>query len=244
MDAGWNVERFKEFTGADVADIERFKQMAGPSIRLKRGDIVRRQGASDPQVYMLISGWVTCSINVGHGARQIVKVHLPGDLVGMPSIAASTACDTIQTLSDVTMGVVETTAIGRVFAENPRLAALFFLVAQQERVLLMERLASIGRTSAISRVAALMLELRSRLRRSDAAVDTAFPAPLTQEDIGDLTGLTPVYVNRTLRQLRTEGVAVWRRGEITITDYPRLIEYAELPQRAERDISWIPARTT
>ena len=33
------------------------------------------------------------------------------------------------------------------------------------------------------------------------------------------------------------------RGEITITDYPRLIDYAELPQRAERDISWIPART-
>ena len=242
MDAGWDVARFKAFTCADDNDIDTFRRIAGPPIALRRGEILRMQGAPDPQVYMLLSGWVACSIIVGDGARQIVKVHVPGDLVGMPSLAAATATDTIDALCPATLGVIETSAIGKLFASNPRLAALLFLIAQQERVLLMERLASIGRTSAVSRVAALMLELRTRLRRNDPTIDQVLPAPLTQEDIGDLTGLTPVYVNRTLRQMRTSGIATWRRGTITINDRGALITLASLPRIAERDTSWIPER--
>lgn len=242
MDAGWDVTRFKAFTCADDDDIDTFRRLAGPAITLKRGDTLRAQGSRDPQVYMLLSGWVACSIIVGEGARQIVKVHLPGDLVGMPSLAAATACDTIEAMSAATLGVIETAAIGRLFGNNPRLAALLFLVSQQERVLLMERLASIGRTSAVSRIAALMLELRTRVRRNDPTVESVVYAPLTQEDIGDLTGLTPVYVNRTLRQLRTRGVASWRRGVITIADRAALVDLAAVPQSEERDTNWIPDR--
>ncbi len=242
MDAGWDYERFKAFTCADDDDIDTFRRLAGPTIGLKRGEILRMQGEPDPQVYILLSGWVACSIIVGESARQIVKVHLPGDLVGMPSLAAPTACDTIEAVSAAKLGVIETTAIGQVFSSNPRLAALLFLVSQQERVLLMERLASIGRTSAASRIAALILELRTRLRRNDPTIENVVPVPLTQEDIGDMTGLTPVYVNRTLRQLRTSGIATWRRGVITINDRDALAVLAALPQSPERDTSWIPSR--
>ncbi|MBD8639206.1 MULTISPECIES: Crp/Fnr family transcriptional regulator [Sphingomonas] len=242
MDAGWDYERFKAFTCADDDDIDTFRRLAGPTIGLKRGDTLRMQGSPDPQVYMLLSGWVACSIIVGESARQIVKVHLPGDLVGMPSLAAPTACDTIEAVSAAKLGVIETAAIGQVFSSNPRLAALLFLVSQQERVLLMERLASIGRTSAASRIAALILELRTRLRRNDPTIENVVPVPLTQEDIGDMTGLTPVYVNRTLRQLRTSGIATWRRGVITIDDRDALAVLAALPQSPERDTSWIPSR--
>ena len=108
--------------------------------------------------------------------------------------------------------------------------------------MLMERLASIGRTSAASRIAALILELRTRLRRNDPTIENVVPVPLTQEDIGDMTGLTPVYVNRTLRQLRTSGIATWRRGVITIDDRDALAVLAALPQSPERDTSWIPSR--
>lgn len=242
MDAGWDVTRFKAFTCADDDDIDTFRRLAGPAITLKRGDVLRTQGSRDPQVYILLSGWVACSLVVGEGARQIVKVHVPGDLVGMPSLAAATACDTIEAMSGATLGVIETAAIGRVFSNNPRVAALLFLVSQQERVLLMERLALIGRTSAVSRIAALMLELRTRMRRNDPTIENIVPAPLTQEDIGDLTGLTPVYVNRTLRQLRTSGVATWRRGVITIADRDALVELAAVPRSEERDTTWIPDR--
>ena len=115
MDAGWDYERFKAFTCADDDDIDTFRRLAGPTIGLKRGDTLRMQGSPDPQVYMLLSGWVACSIIVGESARQIVKVHLPGDLVGMPSLAAPTACDTIEAVSAAKLGVIETAAIGQVF---------------------------------------------------------------------------------------------------------------------------------
>lgn len=242
MDIGWDFERFRAFAGVDQHDIATFERMAGPPIALKRGTILRRQRSPDPQIYFLLQGWMASSIVVGQGGRQIVKIHMSGDLIGMPSLAAATACDTVEALTPARVGVIETAAIGRLFVDNPRLTAFLYLIAQQERVLLMERLASIGRTGATSRVAALILEFRTRQRRTDPTIDTVVPVPLTQQEVGDLTGLTPVYVNRTLRQLRTAGIAEWRRGMVMIGDLDALVRLAELPQDAERDTSWFPER--
>jgi CRP-like cAMP-binding protein len=53
------------------------------------------------------------------------------------------------------------------------------------------------------------------------------PFPLTQEMLGELTGLTPVHTNRVLRKLRTDGVMVCERQRIQVLDLPRLLEVAE-----------------
>jgi Crp-like helix-turn-helix domain len=46
--------------------------------------------------------------------------------------------------------------------------------------------------------------------------------PLTQEDMADVCGLTPVHVNRTLQELRATGALEWQRGTVTIKDWPAL----------------------
>jgi CRP-like cAMP-binding protein len=118
---------------------------------------------------------------------------------------------------------------------------LFFAITQQERVRLIDRIVSLGRTSAKSRVAAVLVQIRDRLGLIDPSIDMTIPMPLNQEEIGDMTGLTPVHVNRTLRALDVEGVLLRQHGKVTFLDQEALREIAELTQHTlAMGFQWLP----
>ena len=102
--------------------------------------------------------------------------------------------------------------------EQPRVATLMFLLSQAERSALTDRLASLGRTSAKARLAAFLLDMADRLRLMDDAVIDRFDLRLTQEEIGDATGLTSVHVNRMFRELEREGLIGRENGNIILKD--------------------------
>lgn len=132
--------------------------------------------------------------------------------------------------------------MAQIATDQPRLFAAIVALDQMERVALTDRLAELGRTSAKSRVASVLLEVRDRLRRLDPEVGASFVPGLTQEEIGDVTGLTAVHVNRMLRQLEDEGLIVRESGRVTLLDEARLARATNYVDRISRiDFSWIPA---
>ena len=64
---------------------------------------------------------------------------------------------------------------------------------------------SIGRRSSIERVAHLMCELYLRARNIGLGGDMHLVLPLSQIVLADALGLTPVHINRVLKQLRLAG---------------------------------------
>ncbi len=132
-------------------------------------------------------------------------------------------------------------SLGRLFEAAPRLGALLFLVSQEERVALMDRLASLGRSSALERLATLLLQIRDRVRRNDPAAPETFELPLKQTDLADLTGVTPAHLNRMLQELSEKDIAHWHRRTIEIIDLDTLRDLSGLPPRTiSRDQSWLP----
>ena len=126
--------------------------------------------------------------------------------------------------------------------DHPRLSALILVYCQIERVALTDRLAALGRTSAKVRVAALLLELRNRLRATDTSIANVFALVLTQEEIGDATGLTAVHVNRMLRQIEEDGLISREAGRVTLIDERALARAANYVDRYQGlDLSWLPA---
>ena len=134
-----------------------------------------------------------------------MKVHLPGDVLGSSSMCLARAGDTLEAISETVVSAVTFSVLGQIFVDDPRLAAAFLLSVQKERVLLMHKLAEVGRVSAYQRVAGMMFDLLVRCRQANIADNNAIDCPLTQEQIGDMLGLTNVRVNRMLRQLNDEG---------------------------------------
>ncbi len=210
----------------------------------RKGSVIRTERESAGDMFVVRSGWLFCSMLLEDGRRQIIRFHLCGDLLGGDSLAFAEAPDAIVALTDCEVQLIDKTRFGRIFSDQPRLAALLFAMLQIDRVLLTDRMTSLGRSSAKGRVAALLLWIANRVKMADPSSADRIPVPMTQEEIGDATGLTAVHVNRTMRALVEQGLIARSTGAIRILDKGRLTRVANHIERKEwLDPSWLPARS-
>lgn len=227
--------RLEEFVPLTEHDMTIAREWLGDRRKLSRGKSIRREGDPVHGVFFLLDGWVGSSVMLRGGKRQITKINLPGDMLGFPSLALSKAGETLEAMTDITFCAIPNSAIGRMFAVAPRLTAAMFLSSQLEQVGLMQSLSWVGAASAIGRVTTFLLDLHERLSAAQLVVDGGFDFPITQQQIGEFLGLTPVHVNRTFRRLDETGYLVRGRGRMIIKDATglRRLTAGPTPEKAE-----------
>ncbi|MDF7776598.1 Crp/Fnr family transcriptional regulator [Sphingomonas sp. AOB5] len=227
-----------DLTPAEQGALERLEERQR---HVRRGAIVQRENEKCSELFILRKGLMMSYVLLDDGSRQILRFLFPGDMLGMSSMIYREAPETLCALSDCVISPFDRSALAETMVSHPRLSALVLVYSQVERVSLTDRLAALGRTSAKARVAALLLELRNRLRATDKSVSNAFLLGLTQEEVGDATGLTAVHVNRMLRQLEEEGMIAREAGKVTLLDERGLLRAANYVNRFERlDLGWLP----
>jgi CRP/FNR family transcriptional regulator, anaerobic regulatory protein len=232
------LEHYLPLTDKEKSALARLEEHERP---FKKGTVVRREHDRAQELYVIRAGWMYSFVLLDDGSRQILRLHFPGDLIGTSSAAFTEATDSLVALTDVRICPFDKSALRTLYVDHPRLAALMFLIAKAERVSLTDRLASLGRTSARARVAALLLDTVDRLRVMNSDLKESFHFPLTQEAIGDATGLTAVHVNRMMRVLVEEGLIARSNSMVTLLDEKRLARVANYINRyAELDTSWLP----
>lgn len=207
---------------------------------VRRGAVVVAEGEASRDLYVVQKGWLQCSVLLGNGGRQIMRISLPGDIVGLPALAFEEAPETIAALSDATLCPFGRERLSELFRGHPRLMALLFALTVAERVALADRLASVGRTPARARVAALLCDIFMRLRIVEGDGTDAVHVPLTQEEIGDATGLTAVHVNRMIRGLVDDGIIERSGNVMRLLDETRLIGEANFTNRLDIATHWLP----
>ncbi len=208
---------------------------------VRRAAVLQRENEAGGELFILRKGLMMSYVLLDDGSRQILRFLFPGDMLGVSSVIYREAPETLCALSDCVVSPFDRAALADLIAGHPRLSAMILVYCQIERVALTDRLAALGRTSAKARVAALLLELRNRLRATDKTIANAFALGLTQEEIGDATGLTAVHVNRMLRQLEEERMIARDSGKVTLLDERGLGRAANYVNRFERlDLSWLP----
>jgi CRP-like cAMP-binding protein len=208
--------------------------------QVRRGTVLIAEGQPSRELYVLREGWLQSSVLLGNGGRQIMRINLPGDVVGLPSLAFPEAPETVTALADSTVCPFDRDRLAALFGGHPRLTALLFTLLVAERASLADRLASIGRTPARARVAALFCDIFARTRLAEGRETRTVHVPLTQEEIGDATGLTAVHVNRMIRNLVEEGVIERSGNTIALLDEDRLAAEAGFTDRSSIATSWLP----
>ncbi|MHA6723211.1 Crp/Fnr family transcriptional regulator [Sphingomonas sp. RS2018] len=209
---------------------------------LRRGAVLHRENEPSGELHVLRRGLMMSYVLLDDGSRQILRFLFPGDIIGLSGIIYAHSPETVAALTDCTVCPFEKAALSQLFVDHPRLAAMIVAMNQVERVALTDRLAALGRTSAKARVAALLIDIRNRLRATDRSITDTFTLGLTQEEIGDATGLTSVHVNRMLRQLEENGMIRREAGRTTIVDEPALVRAANYVDRyAALELGWLPA---
>ena len=227
-----------ELTPNEYAALARLEDRAR---EVRRASILQRENEPGGELYIVRRGLMMSYVLLDDGSRQILRFLFPGDLIGVPGMIYHESPETLAALTDSVVCPFDKAALSRLFEDHPRIAALILVFNQIERVAITDRLAALGRTSAKARVAALILDLRNRLRGTDRTIDKTFTLGLTQEEIGDATGLTAVHVNRMLRQLEEDRLIAREGGRVTITDERALTRAANYVDRYDRlELGWLP----
>lgn len=240
MEHGSLAERFGRYLPLVEGERRALSALGETERSVPRGTVLRREQSPARELFIVRRGWLFSSMLLPEGNRQILGVHLRGDFAGDTSLPWAQAPFSLTAATDATVRTVEKTALRIVFEQHPRLGMLMLALAQAERVALADRLASVGRTVARARVAALIVDVHCRLRLIGEPVETGFVLPLTQEEIGDATGLTSVHVNRMMRQLADEQLIARNGTRVRVLDEARLTTLGHHVDRlAEIDTSWL-----
>jgi len=178
-------------------------------------------------IYRLRAGWACQFRDWSTDRRIIVDVYLPGDVIGLDTILRTQRSEQVVTLTSGTIEMIPAQdVLTKLFAD--RLAALYIarLLCQRQRRV--ERyLAAVSSLDARSRLAMMMLDFYTRLRRRRLLTGLVYDLPLTQLQIGNYLGLTVVHVNRILRALRDEQIVNLEKHCVTILDLSRLTGLAQ-----------------
>lgn len=237
------AEHLGRYVELSAREREALDGLTAGSRTYRRGTILRAEHGANGDIFVVVSGWIYSFALLEDGRRQIVRLHFRGDLLGLDGLAFPESPDAIAALTDSEVCLIDRTRLGALFAEHPRLAALLFAVQQVDRVNLTDRLVSLGRNSARGRVAALLLQIANRMKFANLPIADGFALPLTQEEIGDLTGLTAVHVNRTMRVLSEQGFIARTGNVLKILHPDRLARVANYSSRTVAiDPNWLSAK--
>jgi CRP/FNR family transcriptional regulator, anaerobic regulatory protein len=191
-------------------------------------------------IFLLIDGWVSSSFLVHDGRRQIVKIHLPGDMLATTSMCVDLAIDTLTAITAVAFRKVSLETMGILIESSPRIASFLLLTAQKERIALMDRVASVAQTDPKARFAAFLLSLNARLAAVNQSSGDSFLLPLTQEQIGEILGFTAVHANRVVREFEREGMIERSKRMVRLLDTGQLRAIAGIPARLmSSDTGWL-----
>ena len=215
---------------AIVLRLSAFTRLSAAELQFLR-DLSRQTRQHDPRVELcqegrvpvprfLLSGWACRQRMLGDGRRQIISFLLPGDPCSpmeRPQVDSHCAVVALTEVTVVEARALETALSGGT-AAYPGLAQAIRMMAIQDGELLQDQVVRLGRQTAYERMVHLLLELRSRLGVVQMVDGNVFPMPVTQEILADALGLSIVHVNRTLQQIRRDGMLEFRYGQVTILD--------------------------
>ena len=174
-------------------------------LTVEKQKVVVRQGDAVSHCWLVLAGYCVRFKHVGSGARQIVSIHMKGDLVDLQNALLGVADHGVQTLTSCRMAKIPIEAVRHLSDIEPAIKDALWFDTLVDASIHREWVANVGRRDAPTRIAHLLCEFGLKL---DAiGLDQLdYELPMTQEQLADATGLTAVHVNRVLQSLENDGL--------------------------------------
>jgi CRP-like cAMP-binding protein len=176
---------------------------------------------------ILVSGIAARRKDMRDGRRQYTELHVPGDFTDLHSFTLKHLDHDIVALSDCTFAVVPHEHLKEMTERHAHLTRVYWFGTNLDACIHREWELSLGSRSAIASMAHLFCEVYVRLQIVDLAADGVYHLPISQEELGEMIGVTPVHANRTLQQLRKQNAVEFAGGIVTIKDFEGLKRTAE-----------------
>ena len=217
------LSAFRKFTPEELKFVATLK--SGEQ-RVEAGASILVEGESSPNLFTVLSGWAFRYKTLSDGRRQILNFALPGDFLGLQTAVFKEMDHSVEALTPMVLCVFPRPKMWSIFEGHAGLAFDLTWIAAREERALDEQLLSVGRRSAMERVAYVLVHISNRARNLDLGTRQGIPLPFTQQHLADALGLSLVHTNKTIRRLSARGLMLWRNGTFKILDETALCQIA------------------
>jgi CRP-like cAMP-binding protein len=191
-----------------------------------RQDLVR-EGDRPSECCLILDGFAYRYKQTEDGKRQIFSFHIPGDMPDLQSLHMDVMDHSLSALSACKAMFIPHETVRHLVRQCPRIGDAFWRETLIDAAVFREWILNLGRREAYGRMAHLLCEFYVRLRAVGLTNGDGYAFPLTQAEFGDALGLSAVHVNRTLQELRGDGLITLRAGAVTVLDWDRLRQAGE-----------------
>lgn len=177
-----------------------------------------REGDRPGPVFVVLEGWACRYKILPNGSRQILAYLMPGDSCDLHVGLLAEMDHSIQTVTSALVATVSRQDMDGIFEQYKGVAKAMYLGQLIDEGTMRAWITSMGRRASIERVAHLMCELYLRAHNIGLTLEPPFALPLSQTMLADSLGMTPVHLNRVLKELRKTGAMTLQRGSLVIED--------------------------
>lgn len=215
----------------DEADCEALLSLPYTARTLEPSAYTLREGDRPVECGILVSGFAFRQKTTAEGARQIVALHIPGDPLDFQNLFLDVSDHSVQVLTRAELAFVKRTDLQELARSRGGVAHAILVHLLVEASIFREWILNVGRRDAQARLAHLLCEFGVRLDTMGLATEHGYQLPMTQEQLADALGLTPVHVNRTLKALEERGLITRTGRSIAFPDWRAVRDAADFDQR-------------
>ncbi|WP_244890864.1 Crp/Fnr family transcriptional regulator [Modicisalibacter xianhensis] len=217
------LDHFMSLTEEEKRSIE---QAATIRRTYQKGEDVISEGQRPDFVHLIEEGWACRYKRLDNGDDHIMAYLIPGDLCDVHVTILNEMDHSIRALTPLKIALLPAHEISLLMESSSRIARALFWSTLVDEATLREWLVNAGSRSADRRLAHVFCEMLLRSRIAGLTDDNSFDLPLTQVELANSMGLTPIHVNRTLQKLRAENLIAFNNKRMRILDWESLKEFS------------------
>lgn len=215
------------FAANQADEIDFIQRLKKVERAVAAGETVIREQGTRQELYTILSGWAFRYRSLRDGRRQILNFLFPGDFIGLQERMTLTSPHGVEALTDMRLCVFPSERLWDLYRAHPSLGYDITWLTAHEELIVDENLLSVGRRSALERIAMLLLHLYKRADSVGLGGPDGVLFPITQQHIADALGLSLVHTNKTLKRLQRFGLHEIVDGRLRIGDLHGLQHLAE-----------------
>jgi CRP/FNR family transcriptional regulator len=204
----------------DGLPIERYCQAEGAvrKASYQPQDVLFREGEPVTHLFELRYGNAKLTTSLPDGREQILRIGVPGHLLGFESLEHDVYGYTAQALGTVETCAIHKQDIQHVIAENPGVIRRIAKRLTEELEQAEDMIRILGLKKSDERVASFLLSLVT----DQTDLNKNLSLYLGRSEIAKLLGMTTETVSRVMTKLQREAVIIAPRGSVRILDHNRL----------------------
>lgn len=198
--------------------------------RFDRHQVIVHAGERLEHVHLLLSGFAARAQEDSSGARQIVGIGIPGDLVDTHGAVLGRLEQELVALSACEVAMLPHAEMRALTRQSAAIQTVFWLQAAVDHAIQSAWIQALGTKRGTAKLAHIFCEMQLRLGLVGIATQMGFPLPLSQQELADYSGMTHVHLNRCLKELREAKLLSFAQGWAKVHDWDGLKELARFDE--------------